>query len=73
MRKVLDVEWWQISLVQAHTTRLALRDADAMAAQAAGADHAAAVQEPVANAASFSEFAYASQNADVAQFALFFE
>ena len=73
VRKVLDVEWWQISLVQAHTTRLALRDADAMAAQAAGADHAAAVQEPVANAASFSEFAYASQNADVAQFALFFE
>ena len=73
VRKVLDVEWWQISLVQAHTTRLALRDADAMAAQAAGADHAVAVEEPVANAASFSEFAYVSQSADVAQFALFFE
>ena len=72
VRKVLDVEWWQISLVQAHTTRLALRDADAMAAQAAGADHAAAVEEPAARPA-FAEFAYASQSADVAQFALFFE
>ena len=75
VRKVLDVEWWQISLVQAHTTRLALRDADAMAAQAAGADHAAAVED-VAEAAArpaFADFAYASQSADVAEFALFFE
>ena len=84
VRKVLDVEWWQISLVQAHTTRLALRDADAMAAQAAGADHAAAVEDVNtqdfvaegrrrAEAAAFSEFAYVSQSADVAEFALFFE
>ena len=87
VRKVLDVEWWQISLVQAHTTRLALRDADAMAAQAAGADHAAAVEDvntqdfvaegrrraEAAARPAFSEFAYASQNADVAEFALFFE
>ena len=87
MRKVLDVEWWQISLVQAHTTRLALRDADAMAAQAAGADHAAAVEDvntqdfvaegrrraEAAARPAFADFAYVSQSADVAQFALFFE
>ena len=76
VRKVLDVEWWQISLVQAHTTRLALRDADAMAAQAAGADHAAAVEDvntqdfvaegrrraEAAARPAFADFAYASQN-----------
>ena len=62
VRKVLDVEWWQISLVQAHTTRLALRDADAMAAQAAGADHAAAVEEPASRPAR-AGFAYAAQGA----------
>ena len=77
------MEWWQISLVQAHTTRLALRDADAMAARAAGADHAAAVEDVTTQdfvaegrrraEAAFSDFAYVSQSADVAEFALFFE
>jgi len=84
VKKILEVEWWQISMVQAHTTRLALRDSDAAAAAAAGAENAAAVntqyfvaegrrREEAAAQPAFSEFAYVSQNADVAEFALFFE
>ena len=60
VRKVLDVEGGRFA-GGAHDAQLALRDADAMAAQAAGADHAAAVVDTrtagATGAPAFSDFA----------------